>query len=91
MYRTGDLARWRADGDEVYYIGRDNKLTTVAVNFETDRVEIGQATPLFEARAVGPRYFYDVAPGGERFLVNVARGDSAVASVTLLQNWGAEP
>ena len=88
----GSFARWRADGNEVYYIGRDNKLTAVPVNLATDRIELGQAAPLFEARPVGPRYFYDVAPGGERFLVNVVRGGSATASVTLVQNWGqAQP
>lgn len=83
----GTLARWRPDGKEVFYIGRDNKLVATPVNATTDRVEIGQPVPLFDARPVGARYSFDVAPGGERFLVNTVRGASAVTTVTLVQNW----
>jgi len=83
----GTFVRWRPDGKEVFYIGRDNKLVATSVRAETDRVEIGQPMPLFDARPAGVRYFYDVAPGGERFLVNTVRGASALTSVTLVQNW----
>jgi len=83
----GNFARWRADGREVYYIGRDNRLMATAVEVVGDRVEIGATVPLFEARPVGARYPFDVAPDGERFLVNTVRGSSAVASVTILQHW----
>jgi Tol biopolymer transport system component len=79
----GSFPRWRPDGKEVFYIARDNKLQATPVDAGTDRVEIGQPTPLFEARPVGARYSFDVAPGGERFLVNTAR----VTAVTVVQNW----
>lgn len=83
----GNFARWRADGQEIFYVGRDNRLMATSINAETDRVEIGQPVALFEARPVGPRYPFDVAPDGERFLVNTVRGASAVSSVTIVQNW----
>lgn len=83
----GSLARWRADGREVFYLGRDNQLMAAPIDRTTDGVDIGRASALFEARQVGVRYHYDVTPDGNRFLVNITRGASAVSSVTLLQNW----
>jgi Tol biopolymer transport system component len=83
----GNFARWRADGREVYYVGRDNRLMATSIDVVGDRVEIGATVPLFEARPVGARYPFDVAPDGDRFLVNTVRGSSAVASVTILQHW----
>ncbi len=83
----GNFARWRADGREIFYVGRDNKLMAVTVDTTTERAEIGQPVALFDARPVGARYSFDVAPGGERFLVNTVRGASAVTAITVVQSW----
>jgi Tol biopolymer transport system component len=83
----GNFARWRPDGKEVFYLGRDNRLVATPVQIESDRVTLGQPVALFEARPVGTRYPYDVAPGGERFLINTLGGSSAVTAVTVVQNW----
>ena len=87
----GSFARWRPDGKEVFYVSRDNRLAAVPIDIQDDRVTLGQGEPLFEVRPVGARYPYDVAPGGERFLVNTLGGASAVTAVTLVQNWNQLP
>jgi hypothetical protein len=82
----GSLSRWRADGREIFYAARDNRLMAATVESRAGELHIGIPRPLFEARPVGPRAFYAPSPDGERFLVNVIRGDAA-PSITLLQNW----
>ena len=83
----GSLARWRRDGREVFYAGRDNRLMAVSVGGEGRELDIGPARPLFDARPVGPRSFFDVSPDGQRFLVNRLRGESLSSSIALVQNW----
>jgi len=83
----GSLPQWRADGREVYFAGRDNRLMAVPIDDRAPRLEIGAPHALFDARPVGPRSFYDVMPDGQRFLVNSRRSDSLASSITILQNW----
>lgn len=82
----GSLPRWRADGKELFYAGRDNRLMAVPVTVTPDGFDVGAARPLFDARPVGPRAFYAASPDGQRFLVNSVRGD-AQSSITVVQNW----
>src|SRR5262249_15622289 len=84
----GTQPRWRRDGKELFYAGRDNRLMAVTIEATANDLKIGEPQPLFEARPVGARSFYDVSPDG-RFLVNVVRADSASPSITLVQNWTA--
>jgi Tol biopolymer transport system component len=84
----GTQPRWRRDGKELFYAGRDNRLMAVTIDASGRDLKIGEPQPLFEARPVGARSFYDVSPDG-RFLVNVVRADSASPSITLVQNWTA--
>src|SRR4030095_9175098 len=84
----GTQPRWRHDSKELYYAGRDNRLMAVRVEGEGTALEINTPEPLFEARQVGSRSFYDVSADG-RFLVNTLRGDSTSPSITLGQNWPA--
>ena len=83
----GNLPRWRADGRELFYAGRDNRLMAVPVAAAGSQFEVGPARALFEARPVGPRSFYAPAPDGQRFLLNTLRSGSQ--SLTLVQNWRA--
>jgi hypothetical protein len=57
---------------------------------------VGAAVPLFEAHllngpsnAPGTRHQYDVAPDGQRFLLNVPLDDAADSSITVVVNWTA--
>jgi Tol biopolymer transport system component len=83
----GSLPRWRGDGNEIVYLGRDNRLMVVAVTGRDDDLDISAPQPLFEARPVGPRAFYDVSSDGSRFLVNVLVAESLSSSITIVQNW----
>jgi len=85
----GNLPQWRRDGQEVYYAGRDNRLMAVAIKDRGTGLDVGAPRALFEARPVGPRSFFAVAPDGQRFLVNSRRSDSLSSSITILQNWTA--
>ena len=59
----------------------------VTVDSDTRALEVGPARPLFEARPVGLRSFFDVSADGRRFLVNALHGESLSSSITILQNW----
>ena len=83
----GSLPQWRGDGLEVIYVGRDNRLMAVSLAARASGLDVGVPQPLFDVRPVGPRSFFDVAPDGQRFLINSRRSDSLSSSITLLQNW----
>jgi Tol biopolymer transport system component len=83
----GSLPRWQGDGREIVYLGRDNRLMSVSVTSGDDDLAAGAPRPLFEARPVGPRSFFDLTRDGERFLINILGGESLSSSITLVQNW----
>jgi hypothetical protein len=85
----GSQPRWR--GREILYLGRDNKLMAVSIAHRDGDIDVGAPMPLFEARPVGPRSFYDVSPDGQSFLVNVLTGEGLSSSITLVQNWDVVP
>jgi hypothetical protein len=45
--------------------------------------------PLFETRATGTRYEYDVSADSQRFLINTAPEQAASAPITVVVNWTA--
>ena len=87
----GVMPQWRADGQELFYIGMEQVMAVP--------VEIGDAfrhdTPieLFEFpklfRSIGSDLNYDVAPDGQRFLLMAPIEDDLTqeASVHLVQGW----
>ncbi|MGE0443802.1 MAG: hypothetical protein AB7P99_01135, partial [Vicinamibacterales bacterium] len=87
--RGGSFVRWRGDGRELFYIRRDNRLMAVDIDTSGGTPRLGAERALFDARPVGPRYFYDVSPDGERVLVNTSRDGSATSSISLVQHWSA--
>ena len=91
----GWFPRWRRDGRELFYYASDERLMAVPLKSAT-RLDVGAAVPLFEARllngpanAAGIRHQYDVAPDGQRFLLNVPLDDAAASSITVVLNWHA--
>ncbi|MGE0591083.1 MAG: TolB family protein [Vicinamibacterales bacterium] len=67
----GSAARWRRDGRELYFIAPDRSLMAAAVTLGQDDVTADAPVPLFDTRFPYPPYHsFDVAPDGERFLVN---------------------
>ena len=78
----GSQARWRRDGKELFYLGTDRILMSVPVTRQGSDPEFGVAQPLFEIHlAYGQYHAYDVAAGGQQFLVNSLIGTPGVPAV----------
>jgi Tol biopolymer transport system component len=85
----GAEPRWRRDGRELFYVGPDGRVMAVSVATGAD-FEVGKPQAVFVAslkNAAGARY--DVAPDGQRFLLNRPVGDESSPPITLVQNWTA--
>jgi len=88
----GVQPRWRRDGKELFYLGLDRKLMAVPVR-GVSTIEFGAGVPLFEARMesgttvnAGWMQQYDVAPDGQRFLLDL-EPDSSASPITVVLNW----
>jgi hypothetical protein len=87
----GDQPRWRGDGKELFYISADQKLMAAPVKAEAG-FETGPPQPLFEIDPVAPlRGFFAYQPtaDGQRFLVNMAAGESTRPAINVVLNWRA--
>jgi Tol biopolymer transport system component len=70
----GAEPRWRSDGKEIFYIGPNGVLMSVALNTEGTLLT-GTPQPLFQVHGRAPAsstdiFTFDVAKDGKRFLVN---------------------
>jgi hypothetical protein len=88
----GESPRWKADGNELYYLGPGNRVMGVAIAQQGRSLVVGQPVTLITANtlvssatSVG-RPQYDVAPDG-RFLLDVELTDTSTVPITLLQDW----
>jgi Tol biopolymer transport system component len=87
----GSEPRWRRDGKELFYLAPDAKLMAVEVKGGAT-FEAGSARPLFQTHrrehvASTDMFSYDVAPDGQRFLVNTDVGDATSPSPTIVFDW----
>jgi eukaryotic-like serine/threonine-protein kinase len=87
----GNYPRWRADGKELFYLARDNKLMAATVKSQGTEFDVTSAQPLFDIHHPGAnsRYPYDVSADGQRFLVNTIVEQTALPPITLVVNWAA--
>jgi Tol biopolymer transport system component len=90
----GEQPRWRGDGKELFFLGADGKIMSVAVKTVAGTkpsFEAGTPQPLFEPHMAptSPMFGYDVTANGERFLVVTAGGISASAPLNVVVNWAA--
>ncbi len=83
----GNWPRWRQDGKEIFYLAAGETLVAVAVRGGDSAIEVGDATPLFQARFSNTPMPYAVAPDGQRFLINRPIEETTDASITLVVNW----
>ena len=89
----GTEPRWRADGKELYYFARDNRLTAVEITTDGSAFDLGKSVPLFQAREVwlpGTSTRYDVSKDGQRFLVFAPVAETSPATISLIINWPEE-
>ena len=88
----GTQVRWNPAGGELFYLGSDGRLMSVAITTSSDgrKIEADKPSPLFQtnirpAGALGQQYAVDRDAKGLRFLINTA--PEAVAPITILLNW----
>ena len=83
---------------EIFYLAPDGALMAVPVRTaaESPTLEPGVPARLFRVSIVGGgsppeniTHQYDVAPDGQRFLVNVATAESSASPITMMLNWAA--
>jgi eukaryotic-like serine/threonine-protein kinase len=89
----GSEPKWRRDGRELFYIAPDGTLTAVAVR-EGASFGADAPRPLFPIRRREPvssldLSSYDVAPDGQRFLVNTDTGATTSPPLTIVLDWPA--
>jgi Tol biopolymer transport system component len=85
----GREPRWSKDGRELFFFAPDNRLMAAQVKSDGETFEVGSIQPLFQTRAVGNDYRYDVARDGKKFLV-IGGLPQEPSSITLVTNWTAE-
>jgi hypothetical protein len=87
----GSQPRWRSDGRELFYISGDGRLMAVDVKL-APQFSPGIPHALFESPTrpefSSVAFQYDVAPDGQRFLVNAPRFESGgQETITVELNW----
>jgi serine/threonine protein kinase/Tol biopolymer transport system component len=83
----GGSPRWRQDGRELFYLGGDDTMIAVAVRGSGSAIEVGAATPLFQARFSNTALPYAVTADGQRFLINRPTEETTAPPITLVVNW----
>jgi Tol biopolymer transport system component len=88
----GSEPRWRRDGRELYFIGADRRLMAVSITPGAS-FEHGSPTALFATRIASfanpYRTSYDVAPDGQRFLINSIGENATSPAISVIINWTA--
>jgi Tol biopolymer transport system component len=87
--------RWRADGKELFFLSED-RMVSVELSVPKDgSLRAGLPKTLFPVLVQSmdiERNSWDVAPDGQRFLVNLAGGQGTNAlPITVILNWKAKP
>ena len=81
----GREPRWRANGEELFYVGGDGMLMAAAIGPDLGAV---RSVPLFRAGPIplGVGWHYDVTSDGQKFLVQVGRPDQT-RTLQVVFNW----
>jgi len=87
----GSLPRWAPDGKELFYLGPEKTLMVAQLEPGERSLKVGHVESLFRASFAPTRgYPFDIAPDGQRFLVNLSPEQSGTSPVTLVVNWTAD-
>jgi Tol biopolymer transport system component len=84
----GGLPRWSADGQELFYLTASGRMMAVKVHAQGDEFRNDPPQALFQ-RPTTPDTFnwFDVAPDGQRFLMNLPLESPSTSAITVLTNW----
>ena len=91
----GQTSMWRRDGGELFYVSKEGVLMSAAFRGDAaGRPVIGDPQPLFPMQlgtsgTDTSRHPYDVAPGGERFLILRSAPDAERGDAVVVLNWTA--
>jgi serine/threonine protein kinase/Tol biopolymer transport system component len=98
--RGGSEPKWRADGREIYFLGRDGNMMAVDVEVTDEEFTFGEPHVLFHTGLVvaeNPFTFaFDASSDGEHFIINTPvaaeddAGDSTPAVLTVVVNWASQ-
>jgi Tol biopolymer transport system component len=85
----GTMPHWRKDGRELFYVTLDGTLMSVAIAVGKS-FEAGVPRPLFEtiAPGVAAAEFFNPAPDGQHFLVNLP-ADASTPPLNVIVHWTA--
>ena len=83
----GSDPRWRGDGQELYYVSRDQMLVSVQVRETAQEFRVLSSRPLFQIGLPNNVAFYDVTRDGKRFLVNTRTHKEESEPLTIDTNW----
>ena len=89
----GAQVRWPRNAKELFYIGLDDRLMSVAITLDAKRqtVTAGVPVPLFTTNVGGAitvrRQQYVVSGDGQRFLMNTIKDQASASPITVVQNW----
>jgi Tol biopolymer transport system component len=84
----GALPRWRSDGRELYYITQPGTVFAVTVHPSAAGFGFDAPHELFHTPATAKSWnLFDVAPGGERFLINTPMDWPGGAKIAAIANW----
>lgn len=87
----GVQARWNPNGQELFYIGADDRLMAVPIKF-SKTIEPGVPRALF-GTTVGStvtlayRQQYLVSADGQSFVMNSAVAEGTASPITVILNW----
>jgi serine/threonine protein kinase len=94
--KGGAQVRWRRDGNALFYIALDERLTEVPLRFNTGGqvADPGPAISLFTTHVGGAsqpqdEQQYAVSSNGDRFLMNVVTQETSASPITVILNWKA--
>ncbi len=90
--RGGTDPQWRADGQELFFVGEDRVLMAAPVSVRPT-FSTGPSVSLFPTRVplTGSPYrkAYAASADGQRFLVNTAPADAPVPAIQVVLDWRA--
>ncbi len=86
----GDCPRWRGDGNELFFVDANKRLTATEIETLPGGPKIGAQRPLFDVHPPPGNNgtFYDVMPDGQTFVVESGQLQTT-GHITLIVNWPA--
>jgi Tol biopolymer transport system component len=84
----GGLPRWRADCNEIFYLTAAGRMMAAPVHAAASEFQFDPAQMLFQTRPIPQTWnLFDVAPDGQRFLMNLPLEWPSASPITVVTNW----